>query len=57
MICPEEGGKTIKIWQKGRRTKYTVAIEDVWRLGLRSAMLAAREEKMRRRMERRSRRG
>ncbi len=45
MICLEEGGQLLRVWQKGRRKKYALTFADLWRFAFQTYAKAARLEK------------
>lgn len=57
LVCLEEGGKLMRLWVKGERTKYTVSIQAVYELGARIRLEEIREEKRNAKLERRKLKG
>ncbi len=52
MVRLEEGGRVVKIWEKGRRRKFTVTFADIWRFAFQAYARAEREERKQRRKKR-----
>jgi hypothetical protein len=44
LVMLEVGGKFLRIWQKGRRQRYTVTYAEIWRLGMQNHARAVKAE-------------
>lgn len=56
MVRLEEGGKMLRIWQKGRRKKFTVTYADLWRFAFQTYAKAAVAQRAAERKARRAER-
>lgn len=45
LIRLDAGGKTVTLWVKGTRAKYSVAVDRVWRAALQDVLEAIRQRK------------
>ncbi len=45
MVRLEEGGRMLRIWQKGRRKKFSVTYADLWRFAFQAYAKAALAER------------
>ena len=54
MICLEEGGQLLRVWEKGRRKKYAITYADLWRFAFQAYARAALAERKAARAARRA---
>lgn len=53
MVRLEAGGRVLRVWRKGRRTRYTLTYADLWRWAYQQAARAAQADRLRERLARR----